>query len=90
VILIPHDSLALMFTSSRSTIRRAISEVRQLLNQHGTTITPSPRQHPCPNSSTRHDRPPIPQRSNQRVNHRVRFVVLVDVRVFEVGQDELF
>jgi hypothetical protein len=41
---LPETTLATMFTTSRSSIRRAISETRQLLDQHGTTIdaiTPS-------------------------------------------------
>nr|WP_281425943.1 ISAzo13 family transposase [Polymorphospora rubra] len=35
---LPETTLATMFTTSRSSIRRAISETRQLLDQHGTTI----------------------------------------------------
>ncbi|GAA1837767.1 hypothetical protein GCM10009682_63240 [Luedemannella flava] len=38
---LPHETLAVMFHSNRSSIRRAITEVRQLLDQHGTTITPT-------------------------------------------------
>nr|WP_239135567.1 transposase family protein [Actinoplanes derwentensis] len=38
---LPHDVLAVLFHSHRSTIRRAVTEVRQLLHQHGTTITPA-------------------------------------------------
>lgn len=37
---LPDHALAPMFTSNRSTIRRVISETRQLLQQHGTTIEP--------------------------------------------------
>ncbi|MFU8855206.1 ISAzo13 family transposase [Micromonospora sp. SL1-18] len=37
---LPEENLAVMFTVSRSTIRRAIDEVRQLLEQHGTNIEP--------------------------------------------------
>jgi transposase len=39
---LPQDTLAVLFTSSRSTIRRAIDRTRQLLDQHGTTIEPAP------------------------------------------------
>jgi hypothetical protein len=41
---LPETTLTTMFATSRSSIRRAISETRQLLDQHGTTInaiTPS-------------------------------------------------
>lgn len=38
---LPHDVLAVLFHSHRSTIRRAVTEIRQLLHQHGTTITPA-------------------------------------------------
>jgi hypothetical protein len=38
---LPHDTLALMFHSSRSTIHRAIGEIRQILDQHGTAIAPA-------------------------------------------------
>ncbi|GID30280.1 DDE superfamily endonuclease [Paractinoplanes brasiliensis] len=37
----PHDVLAVLFDSHRSTIRRAVTEIRQLLHQHGTMITPA-------------------------------------------------
>lgn len=37
---LPEDTLAPMFTSNRTTIRRAIHETRQLLDHHGTTIEP--------------------------------------------------
>ena len=39
---LPPDTLAYLFSSNRSTINRAIRETRQLLDQHGTTITPTP------------------------------------------------
>jgi transposase len=39
---LPPDTLAHLFSSNRSTIRRAIREIQQLLNQHGTTITHAP------------------------------------------------
>jgi hypothetical protein len=41
---LPETTLTTMFATSRSSIRRAISETRQLLDRHGTTInavTPS-------------------------------------------------
>ncbi|HUQ60788.1 ISAzo13 family transposase [Lentzea sp.] len=38
---LPADTLAVLFSSSRSTIRRAISHTRQLLEQHGTVIQPA-------------------------------------------------
>ena len=38
---LPADTLAVLFSSSRSTIRRAISHARPLLDQHGTVITPA-------------------------------------------------
>jgi hypothetical protein len=37
---LPDHALAPIFSSNRSTIRRIISETRQLLQQHGTTIEP--------------------------------------------------
>jgi hypothetical protein len=37
---LPPETLAHLFVRSRSTIRRAIDEVKPLLAQHGTTITP--------------------------------------------------
>ncbi|NMO57906.1 ISAzo13 family transposase [Actinoplanes sp. TBRC 11911] len=39
---LPPDTLAHLFTSNRSTICRAIRQTRQLLDQHGTTIAPTP------------------------------------------------
>jgi hypothetical protein len=39
---LPPDTLAHLFSSNRSTICRAIRETHQLLDQHGTTITPTP------------------------------------------------
>jgi hypothetical protein len=33
-----------MFTTSRATIRRAVKETQQLLDEHGTTITAAPAQ----------------------------------------------
>ncbi|MCM4085223.1 ISAzo13 family transposase [Paractinoplanes hotanensis] len=39
---LPPDTLAHLFRSNRSTISRAIRETRQLLDQHGTTITHAP------------------------------------------------
>jgi Rhodopirellula transposase DDE domain/Helix-turn-helix of DDE superfamily endonuclease len=39
---LPEDTLAHLFTTSRSTIRRAIHETRQLLDEHRTTITAAP------------------------------------------------
>ncbi len=38
---LPPDTLAVLFSSSRATIRRAISHTRPLLDQHGTVITPA-------------------------------------------------
>ena len=38
---LPEDVLTELFTSSRSTIRRTITQIRQLLDQHGTTIEPA-------------------------------------------------
>jgi hypothetical protein len=38
---LPPDTLAHLFSSNRSTISRAIRETQQLLDQHGTTITPT-------------------------------------------------
>jgi hypothetical protein len=38
---LPEHTLAELFTSSRSTIRRTITQTRQLLHQHGTTIEPA-------------------------------------------------
>jgi hypothetical protein len=37
---LPENTLAELFASNRSTIRRAIGQTRQLLAQHGTTIEP--------------------------------------------------
>jgi hypothetical protein len=37
---LPEDTLAPMFASTRTTIRRAIRETRRLLDRHGTTIEP--------------------------------------------------
>jgi len=39
---LPPDTLAHLLRSNRSTICRVIRETRQLLDQHGTTITPAP------------------------------------------------
>jgi hypothetical protein len=39
---LPPDTLAHLFSSNRSTIRRAIRETQKLLDQHGTTITHAP------------------------------------------------
>lgn len=39
---LPPDTLAHLFHSNRSTINRALRETQQLLDQHGTTITPTP------------------------------------------------
>lgn len=39
---LPPDTLAHLFSSNRSTICRVIRETKQLLDQHGTTITPTP------------------------------------------------
>jgi hypothetical protein len=39
---LPPDTLAHLLRSNRSTICRAIRETQQLLDQHGTTITPTP------------------------------------------------
>jgi len=39
---LPPDTLAHLFSRNRSTICRAIRETQQLLDQHGTTITPTP------------------------------------------------
>jgi hypothetical protein len=38
---LPEGTLAVLFTSSRSTIRRAIDHTRQLLDQHGAMIEPA-------------------------------------------------
>jgi hypothetical protein len=38
---LPRRSLAVMFNSSGATIHRAITEIRQLLEQHGIVITPA-------------------------------------------------
>ncbi|GGN29494.1 hypothetical protein GCM10011609_86670 [Lentzea pudingi] len=38
---LPPDTQAVLFNSSRTTIRRAISHTRPLLDQHGTVITPA-------------------------------------------------
>jgi transposase len=38
---LPEDTVATVFGCSRSTIRRAIAETRQLLTEHGTAIEPS-------------------------------------------------
>jgi hypothetical protein len=38
---LPADTLAVLFSSSRATVRRAISHTRPLLDQHGTVITPA-------------------------------------------------
>ncbi|WP_438672353.1 helix-turn-helix domain-containing protein, partial [Solihabitans fulvus] len=37
---LPEDTVGIVFGCSRSTIRRAITETRQLLAEHGTTIEP--------------------------------------------------
>jgi DDE superfamily endonuclease len=37
---LPEDVLTELFTSNRSTVRRVITQTRQLLDQHGTTIEP--------------------------------------------------
>ena len=37
---LPEDVLTELFTSSRSTVRRVITQTRQLLDQHGATIEP--------------------------------------------------
>jgi hypothetical protein len=37
---LPEDNLTELFASNRSTIRRVIARIRQLLDQHGTTIEP--------------------------------------------------
>jgi hypothetical protein len=39
---LPDDTLAHLFTTNRGTIHRAVNETQQLLNEHGTTITPAP------------------------------------------------
>jgi hypothetical protein len=41
-ISVSQEILARVFTTSRTTIRRAITETRQLLNDHGTHITATP------------------------------------------------
>jgi hypothetical protein len=37
---LPEDTLAHLFNTSRTTIRRALTETRQLLDQHGHRIEP--------------------------------------------------
>jgi hypothetical protein len=37
---LPDDTLAHLFGTSRSTIRRALTEIRDLLDQHGHRIEP--------------------------------------------------
>jgi transposase len=37
---LPEGTLAVLFTTSRTTIRRAVSQTRHLLDQHGTSIEP--------------------------------------------------
>jgi hypothetical protein len=39
---LPPDTLAHLFNSNRTTICRVIRDTHQLLDQHGTTITPTP------------------------------------------------
>jgi len=39
---LPDNTLAHLFTTSRATIRRAVHETRQLLDEHGTEITAAP------------------------------------------------
>ena len=39
---LPDNTLAHLFTTSRATIRRAVTETRQLLDEHGTCITATP------------------------------------------------
>ena len=41
---LPEGTLAHLFTTSRATIRSAIKETQQLLNEHGTRITPASTQ----------------------------------------------
>jgi DDE family transposase len=41
-LTLPEDTLAVLFGSSATTIRRAIAETRELLDRHGTTIAPGP------------------------------------------------
>lgn len=41
-LALPDDTLAHLFTTSRATIRRAVQETRQLLDEHGTRITAAP------------------------------------------------
>jgi hypothetical protein len=43
-LALPEDTLAHLFTTSRATIRRAIKETQQLLDEHGTSITAAPTQ----------------------------------------------
>ncbi|MFC7482956.1 hypothetical protein ACFQX7_27290 [Luedemannella flava] len=68
---LPHETLAVMFHSNRSSIRRAITEVRQLLDQHGTTITPTDQPAPSRRFCRRRQSTPTPpQRPKRRVNYR--------------------
>ncbi|GLL08829.1 ISAzo13 family transposase [Dactylosporangium matsuzakiense] len=39
---LPDDTLAHLLSTNRGTIHRAVKEIQQLLNEHGTTITPAP------------------------------------------------
>ena len=39
---LPDNTLAHLFTTSRATIRRAVNETRQLLDEHGTEIAAAP------------------------------------------------
>jgi Helix-turn-helix of DDE superfamily endonuclease len=40
---LPDDTLAYLFSTSRTTIRRALTETRRLLDQHGHRIEPVTR-----------------------------------------------
>jgi hypothetical protein len=45
---LPEETVGEVFGCSRSTIRRAIIETRQLLDEHGTTIEPVTLPAPLP------------------------------------------
>jgi hypothetical protein len=47
-LALPDDTLAHLLGTSRTTMRRALAEVRDLLDQHGHRIEPAPARHGLP------------------------------------------
>ena len=58
-LTLPDDTLARLFGTSRSTIRRALTQTRQLLDQHGLVIQPATAPPDLPARIPPYARPPV-------------------------------